>query len=222
MEEAKREFWSAKLSDWALVGFNGLLVLYTFRLWKSTEKLWKAGESQIKLAGRSADIAQASLVKLERAFVFPKDFAVNWRWYLDNENKFWWSIRPIFENAGSSATVDMTTNLNFALLDNPIPPNFSFPLAADTHNALIGPKANILGGQLNIDGIDLAAIRDGTKHFYFWGLVRYNDVFDGTDEHITTFCRYITHVVGDPLRRPSQDNPVGFFFAIHDIYNSSD
>jgi hypothetical protein len=38
------------LSDWALVAFTGLLVLFTYRLWKSTEKLWSAGKDQIELA----------------------------------------------------------------------------------------------------------------------------------------------------------------------------
>jgi hypothetical protein len=202
--------------------FTLVLAVSTVGLWIATVFLYLAGEKQIRIANRAADIAEASLVKLERAFVFPKDFAVNWHWYLDDENRFWWSVRPIYENAGSSATVDMTHNLNFALLDNPIPQDFSFPLAEDTRNALIGPKATILGGQIMIDGADLLAIQNGTKHFYLWGIIRYNDIFEETNEHVATFCRYISNVSGDPLSKPSQENPVRFFFAMPDIYNASD
>jgi hypothetical protein len=178
--------------------------------------------ASIAQAKRGADIAEASLVKLQRAFVYTKDFRINWHWYLDDENRFWWGVRPIYENSGGSQTVDLTTNLNFELRDDPLPPNFAFPLAEDSFNALISPKSTILGGQIAIDGADLLAIRNGTKHLYFWGLIRYNDVFENTGEHISTFCRYITHVVGDPLQRPTNQNPVRFFFAMHDVYNSAD
>src|SRR5208337_1124166 len=41
--------------------------------------LWRA----FKAAKKSADIAEASLVKLERAFVYPKDFFVRWHCYID-------------------------------------------------------------------------------------------------------------------------------------------
>lgn len=40
-QETKSEFWSAKLSDWALVAFTGFLVFFTYRLWVSTDKLWQ-------------------------------------------------------------------------------------------------------------------------------------------------------------------------------------
>ena len=179
-------------------------------------------KASVAEAKRAADIAESSLVRLQRAFVFPKDFSVNWHWYLDDENRLWWGIRPIYENGGSSATVDLTTNMNFALRNSPLPPNFAFPLAEHTYNALIGPKSTILGGQIAIDGTDLLALQDGTKHFYFWGLLRYNDIFDGTGEHVTTFCRYITNVVGNPSKRVSEQNPVRLFFAMHDVYNSAD
>ena len=41
--------------------------------------LWLA----FKATKKSADIAEASLVKLERAFVFPTDFHVRWHWHTD-------------------------------------------------------------------------------------------------------------------------------------------
>jgi hypothetical protein len=71
-QEAKSEFWSAKLSDWALVAFTGLLVLFTYRLWQSTDKLWAAGEKQIHIALRTAQAAVG--VEIPRLFVSDLQF----------------------------------------------------------------------------------------------------------------------------------------------------
>jgi hypothetical protein len=49
-QERKSEFWSAKLTDWLLAVLTGLLVLFTYRLWKSTDNLWRAGADQFELA----------------------------------------------------------------------------------------------------------------------------------------------------------------------------
>jgi len=72
-DEGKSEFWSAKLTDWLLALLTGLLVLFTYRLWKSTDKLWVAGERQIAVAGEAADAAKMNaeaLVSAERAHLF--------------------------------------------------------------------------------------------------------------------------------------------------------
>jgi hypothetical protein len=223
-------------SDADLVKYTSELALFTKGLFYATAALVVATlglgvaaffqsrdtRASVAEAKRAADIAEASLVKLQRAFIFPRDFLINWHWHFDDENKYWWGIRPIYENGGSSATADLTTNLNYELRDSPLPADFTFPLAESTFNALVGPKSTILGGQIAIEGADLLAIQKGTKHLYFWGILRYNDIFENTGEHITTFCRYITNVVGDPLQRPTEENPVRFFFAMHDIYNSAD
>lgn len=66
-----------KLTDWVLIGFNGLLALFTLLLWISTDKLWKAGERQIDVAmraveaaERSAATAEAALLGAEAPFIF--------------------------------------------------------------------------------------------------------------------------------------------------------
>ena len=54
------------------------------------------------------------------------------------------------------------------------------------------------------------------------GVARYNDVFHGTSEHVTTFCRQVIQVTGNPLDPTEADNPVSLFFAIHGTHNAAD
>ncbi|WP_267359768.1 MULTISPECIES: hypothetical protein [unclassified Methylobacterium] len=73
-----------KLTDWVLIGFNGLLAVFTLLLWISTDKLWKAGERQIGVAmkaasaaERSAALAEAALLGAEAPFIYAT--AEGWR-----------------------------------------------------------------------------------------------------------------------------------------------
>src|SRR5581483_5523765 len=52
--------------DWFVAIFTGLLVYVTYRLVKSTNKLWEAGERQMQLTGQIA--AQQSLETREQIF----------------------------------------------------------------------------------------------------------------------------------------------------------
>jgi hypothetical protein len=209
-----KSFWERTTSD---------PVAFSVGLWSATIRLYYAGERQIKIASKAANVTEAALLKLERAFVHPKDMFVRWHWYLDIEPKsYFWKIRPIYENAGSSSTVELITNINSALLDQPLPDDFPFPLAENRFTAFIGAKSTINGGVIEIKAADLIAIRNGSKHFYFWGLLRYNDIFDGSPEHVTTFCREIVDITGNPFNPSEEGNPVNLTFSMTDRYNSAD
>src|SRR5258706_2809649 len=178
---------------------------------------------RLNAANRSADIAEASLVKLQRAFVFPREFFVKWHWHIDREPRAYFSrIRPIYENSGGTPTVDLVTNINCGLLDEPLPENFDFSVAPENFAALIGPKGQIMGGSLEIQASELIEIREGRKHFYIWGLLRYNDVFENSPEHVTTFCREVVGITGNPFDPTEPENPVNLFFAMTDRYNAAD
>jgi hypothetical protein len=72
--------------------------------------LWLA----FKATKKSADIAESSLVKLNRPFIFPKGFHVLWHRNesIKDAEKYWWSINPIWENSGNTRTHDMTAYVN--------------------------------------------------------------------------------------------------------------
>jgi hypothetical protein len=63
-QESNSEFWTAKLTDWLLALFTLFLVVFNYRLWKSTEKLWSAGEKQIGIGSQMAGIAEKQLAIL--------------------------------------------------------------------------------------------------------------------------------------------------------------
>jgi hypothetical protein len=99
--------------DWNILFLNALLVSVAFPQFIAISIqaifLWLA----FRATKKSADVAEASLVKLERAFVLPKEFFVRWHWHLISEPRtYFWRIRRIYENSGSTPTIDLVTNLN--------------------------------------------------------------------------------------------------------------
>lgn len=70
-DECGGEFWSAKLTDWLLAVFTLALVVVTYLLWNSTNKLWKSGEAQLvhfeKTAVRQSKETEKSLALAKRA-----------------------------------------------------------------------------------------------------------------------------------------------------------
>ena len=67
----------------ALSVFSGILTVVSIRQFSYLRRADRNARLAAVAARHSADVAEASLVKLERAFVFPKDFSVSWHWYLD-------------------------------------------------------------------------------------------------------------------------------------------
>ena len=49
-------FWmDLKITDIFLTMFTGAIAIYTFMLWRSTDKLWLAGEKQLEIWTRSTE-----------------------------------------------------------------------------------------------------------------------------------------------------------------------
>jgi Protein of unknown function (DUF2778) len=78
-------------------------------------------------AKQSADIAKETLISTNRAFISPKLISALAHRYDDVQDKYWWSILPIWENSGNTPTRDMTIWVNSWLDSNPIPADFHFP-----------------------------------------------------------------------------------------------
>jgi hypothetical protein len=54
------------LTNGLLVFFNFLLAIFTFGLYRSTEKLWKAGYNQMQITQESVDLARKELILTQR------------------------------------------------------------------------------------------------------------------------------------------------------------
>jgi hypothetical protein len=233
--EAKQERDANATADQALVDWTsylfwvtvilalvaaGQLGLFWWQLRLMRDSVKDAGLAA-EAAQKSAEIAEQSLTRLERAFVFPTD--TSWVWHLDpGLNKYWYEFRPIWANSGNTVTKNMITNINFALLDAPLPDDFAGRDSDRSYPAMIGPKATVYGGKSFLYADDVVAVQEGRKHFFLWGWARYNDVFEATPVHRTTFCRFLHEIFGDPTKEPNdKDNVVKMRFAIHSSYNDA-
>lgn len=230
-EEAARERQEREEKaelDRKLVKFNGDLAHYTLVLAIVAMLQFLALFVQavflrlaFKATKKSADIAEASLVTLERASVFMPDINTNWHPDTSRPGKFWWHFRPIWQNSGSTQTKDMITNVACDFRDTPLPQDFDCPPNAESYPAIIPPKGFVYGTTFTLTDDELIEVQKGTKFFYIWGTATYLDVFDGTPIHATKFCRQIINVLGD-LTRPDKEVTEMFFSIVFPEHNSAD
>jgi len=212
------------------------IAIFTLTLKRATDKLWDAGERQLKLlsetsaaqsrdmkasiatAERSAEIAREAMIAGERAFVFATGVLAFWE--IDQTTgHYMWRFRPNWENSGDTPTKNMTMCSECLLVPSPIPPGFSFDYSAtEIGTALIPPK-NKGGGGLAprfpapaITAQDIIDVQESRKFLYFMGWARYFDVFPDTPQHITRFCWQIL-VLGDPLRYDPSSNLQNLSFS---------
>src|SRR5262245_45030059 len=154
--------------------------------------------AQVVIYARQWDVMERQLaqtrdhlVQVERPFVYLH--GIHWRWRPDlgRPGKYWFTIHPQLANSGSIPTQDMTLDVEYWLADKPLPEGFEFPLTK-CGSTLIPPNGKIDTATGWITDDDLAAIQAGTKHYYFWGEIKYRDGFKKTPVHTTHFCQYIS------------------------------
>jgi hypothetical protein len=216
-----------KYAFW-LMAFTGVLALATVSLGvyaakqaRDIKQYVSATRSIADAAKKSSDIAEASLVKLQRASVFVADF--NWNWHPDTtrEGKFWYHFRPILQNSGNTQTKEMITKVVFDLRDNPLPQDFRFPPNIKEAPAIVPPRGSVFGATGTLTDDELINVQDGTKFFYIYGIFTYNDIFDGTPIHTTTFCRQVTNILGN-VHKPNTEVVEMFFSIVFPKYNTAD
>jgi len=167
--------------------FTGFLVVATVMLWLSTHKLWKAGERQIAVAKRAADVAEQSLVSTQRAFVFVRGF--NGIALTDNQIVCLWKIWPIWENSGTTPSRHLFNHVSWRKFVGEMPADFNFPdvqqprTIQEQTRLFLGPKATINGETVAIPTADLLESAAGTARVYVWGWAEYDDVFSDTNAH---------------------------------------
>jgi hypothetical protein len=205
-----------------LDSYNGLITAiatafiawFTLSLRQSTDKLWDAGERQLKLltgtsavqsrdmqdsieVSRRAAIATENAFTLtQRAFVFVRDARID-IFKDQNGTISYFASRIVWENSGDTPTKNLRTHFNVVLFPTVLPDNFAFPdlnpsggilLLSTTVATLIGPKASSTTMAIHILPDHLKDVRDGKRHLYVYGWAEYNDIFPGTKRHRTEFC----------------------------------
>jgi len=125
-----------------------------------------------------------------------------------------------WQNAGNTATVGMTENVNFSLNSSPMRPGFSYNNEPSPSAPIsIGPKSTLGVDEFTIP---TPCIYDMTKSplmLYVWGVARYNDLFKSAP-HITRFCWIITDIVRPEVIAPG--TPVTVDYRLCDEGNCID
>jgi hypothetical protein len=169
---AKYTGWTAGVT-FLLVLVTGVLATFTYKLWKSTNKLVEGAE----------DTAKRQL----RAYVSVTPTKLNGP---ANISHYFSMI-----NHGQTPARDVMETGLMDVFPYPLPPNFPFP-------ALPGPRHGRLvlhPDQTNYSGLagaartftqqEIAHIGTGQYRLYIYGLITYTDVFE--KPHITKFCHSI-------------------------------
>jgi hypothetical protein len=172
----------------------------------------------------AANTAREALVDVQRAFVFPGN--VRPQTFGDAINGITsLSLRFSWENSGTTPAKDATNHISYQLMANELPDDFSFPdrwPQKGKHintTTMIAPRGGIdaLVGPISIN--DFKAMKSLGAHMYFWGWVRYHDVFEKS-EHLTEICFELTDFNGDVFSiKPVMLEPVLTSCNIHNCYD---
>lgn len=202
----------------AISGF--IVAFFTYTLWWSTDKLWKAG----------AD----ALTTTQRAFVFIKEIAVSFdrppnpppgsakamamaAMSAAHMPIKTWRLYPVWENSGDTPTRRLMTNFQCRGFFGRIPSDFDFPDEGLPEPSFIGPKAVIRGNGILLSPDWLTEMgKHESAHFYIWGWADYDDVFNATPRHRTEFCFEIVRVGTDLNGFPVLQ------FPLHSRFNNAD
>jgi hypothetical protein len=172
----------------------------------------------------SADISRLAMIASDRAYVHHA--GISWVSHHQlSDGRIFWSIRPQWFNAGNTPARQLTVWVEYELRPDPLPDEFVFvpPIEQKLIAGGIPPQGRIGSAHRNVWGDDLAAVREGTRYFYVWGVVRYRDVFPGTPERITKFCAVLAQIYGNPLLSfDAKDNPVELIFNAYHRHNCAD
>lgn len=195
--------FEVRVTDLALVVFNGLLVAVTWLLWRSGER------------------ARLGQQFAQRAAVFLDGFETN---PMEGEVV----IFPRWKNTGTTATKRAENYINWKSFPGEPPADYSFPaldavgnpLPADSQPSIpmfIGAQATQLAHPLRIQFRLLEAAARREVRIFSWGWIRYTDVFG--EKHITRFCNEI-----EVTQLPAQgtDKRMSIAFPIYTRHNCAD
>jgi hypothetical protein len=195
-----------------LAVFTIALAVSTALLWWSTDKLWRAGERQLKIAEAAAIAAEQNIVDLQRALIVPVQFSCVTVIHGGPDGPIrGYRVVPMLVNVGSTIAKRFVSIANYVLWDGPLPNDFAYPdgAAPEESSAVIAPK---VPNPIPIDILleDIIAIRDKQKRGFIYGWVEYSDIFTATGLRRTEFCIEIEIVGNVMIQQPPNNPPLGF------------
>ena len=196
----------------AIVALGTLIIaFFTFTLWRATDRLWTAGERQLKLlfetsASQSRDM-QASIVAAQQsAAAAAQALSANRAWMIwdnipihqasegmmgDINFKIGLMAQPAWKNRGRSPALrtQIVSTSKLGNFSDEIPPQFvpSWALTAEA-GAPVGPDQSASGPYCPMVDQDRSAIIERRAAWFIYSAVRYRDIFSPEIERISEIC----------------------------------
>jgi hypothetical protein len=166
------------------------------------------GTAQYFVLKRADETTRESFSAVQRAFVTVTDVAIDsfhQKVMPPMEGDLFWRFTPMIENSGTTPTRNLRWTTS-ATNEGPITDFNKLgldlePLVKNNKNAwrfgILGPKAKMnltyTANALELNESWIPLIADNKASFTWQGVIRYNDIFPETEEHVTKFC-YVVRV----------------------------
>lgn len=184
------------ITDWLIAIFSGLLVLFTYRLWKATAGLWDVTDKQlteikasVAIADKTADAAKKSAdsfqaIERARIYVEVEHIQRGKEKMIQGIHEGLNEIRVIIINEGKSlATITKFNWYVVAIDDREIDSKIA---ELESLQTSMIPVITIRGNnaikrffRFEINKYDVQRVDTSTAHYYCLGHIRYKDVFRG-------------------------------------------
>jgi len=161
------------------------IATFTFTLWQSTEKLWRAGREALETT--------------ERAFVFIDGFDYELTIFTDthhnpteiaefgqSHNPALWITRfaaqPRWKNGGNTPTRNMTIQVDWRQPGGTLPVEFDYPYRGFRERFFLAPRSTEPSDFIEMPGAN-EIINEGMPHpglapmMFIWGRADYQDIF---------------------------------------------
>jgi hypothetical protein len=194
--------------------FTVVLAGFTAALWRSTDKLWDAGERQLKTTRsvaavqarntkRQLQLAEMTAERQLRAYVYIKEFrCVKIGHTVSGPEYVALKVIPVWKNSGQTPTRNMKNHISWMFSTVRFRDEIDFVDLDElrkldmsgrrTYPLAIAPGESVDAEELLIWKYDVERMGfvDGkiTGWIYIWGWAEYNDVFDNTPIRRTEFC----------------------------------
>jgi hypothetical protein len=191
-----------------------------------------------ELAGVTGNQAKTTkdMHEARRAYVFAVGIFSEWVPVSTGDRKrpveYHWRVRPTWKNTGETPTRNLRVYTDWDFAIPPAFPNFNFDRVTLAPGVgLIPPDTTMQGGPVPrhpqaLSPSEIKEIQLGKRSLFVWGWAKYNDIFEGTPEHVTKFCFQIL-IVGDPIQykpgtMPPNPGSLAFTYVMHSAGNCAD
>ncbi len=187
--------------DWFVAIFTLLLAFITYRLVASTNRLWEAGERQLKIAGKTASVA----INVERPYVYVSEIELRRVPLPEGEGPPADVYVPVFTftNYGRTPAFVTRVGYNHAVVDK-LPDEPAYHFTDDLTVELVirpGESYPFMLEQpwMFIGAEQRAKIMVGKMYPRCWGQIRYRDFLGGVGETGFVAFQYPELKAGDRI-----------------------